>query len=203
MQTQCLADARFARCASVSSRYSECMHRWFPLWFPGLRLAFQKGHLTAKLGWRRWVRTTGFSLTCGNKAWRCPGVPGVVCTVVPASGSRSSLLTSRFKSELGPGARPAGDAPAGWPGLPYELRWTGGQAGGDSPNSGLARASPYRWCAATACSSILAPNGSAPAWKVSRDGVAARVRELAAPPVVDIAIVADVGEQHLHVENLV
>jgi hypothetical protein len=49
----------------------------------------------------------------------------------------------------------------------------------------------------------LAPNGSAPAWKVSRDGVAARVRELAAPPVVDIAIVADVGEQHLHVENLV
>ena len=34
--------------------------------------------------------------------------------------------------------RATGVAPAGWPGLPYELRWTGGQAGGDPPNSGLA-----------------------------------------------------------------
>jgi hypothetical protein len=49
----------------------------------------------------------------------------------------------------------------------------------------------------------LAPNGSAPAWKVSRDGVTAGSGELAAPPVIDIAIVADVGEQHLHVEKLV
>src|SRR5215469_9751882 len=39
--------------------------------------------------------------------------------------------------------------------------------------TGSVRVSPYRWCAATACSSILAPNGSAPAWKVSRDGVTA------------------------------
>jgi hypothetical protein len=67
-------------------------------------------------------------------------VPGRVCTVVPASGSRSSLLTPRFKGELGPSGRPTGDAPAGWPGLPYELCWTGGQAGGHPPHLGLARA---------------------------------------------------------------
>ena len=30
-------------------------------------------------------------LTCGNHALRCPGVPGRVCTVVPASGSRSNV----------------------------------------------------------------------------------------------------------------
>ena len=59
---------------------------------------------------------------------------------VPASGSRSSLLTPRFKSELGSGGRPTGVPPTGWPGLPYELRWTGGQAGGHLPNSGLAPA---------------------------------------------------------------
>jgi len=41
-------------------------------------------------------------VTCENNAWRCPQVPGRVCTVVPASGSRSSLLTTRFKSELRP-----------------------------------------------------------------------------------------------------
>jgi hypothetical protein len=57
-------------------------------------------------------------LTCGNHAPRCPGMPGKVCTVVPASGSRSrtgnhdsparggapdtaSTLTPRFESELG------------------------------------------------------------------------------------------------------
>jgi hypothetical protein len=27
-------------------------------------------------------------------------MPGIVCTVVPASGSRSSLLTPRLKSEF-------------------------------------------------------------------------------------------------------
>jgi hypothetical protein len=57
-------------------------------------------------------------LNCGNHAGRCPEVPGVVCTVVPASGSRSSLLTPRLKSELGPGGRPTGDAPVGWLELP-------------------------------------------------------------------------------------
>jgi hypothetical protein len=30
-------------------------------------------------------------LTCGNHALRCPGMPGKVCTVVPASGSRSNV----------------------------------------------------------------------------------------------------------------
>jgi len=29
--------------------------------------------------------------TCGNHALRYPGAPGEVCTVVPASGSRSSI----------------------------------------------------------------------------------------------------------------
>ena len=33
-------------------------------------------------------------LNCENHALRCPRVPGVVCTVVPASGSRSSLHPS-------------------------------------------------------------------------------------------------------------
>ena len=40
-------------------------------------------------------------VTCENHAWRCPQVPGRVCTVVPVSGSRSSLLITRFWSELG------------------------------------------------------------------------------------------------------
>ena len=72
-------------------------------------------------GGRNRVRTCGFSLVrrntarivpsspgqfmhlnCGNHARRCPKVPGVVCTVVPASGSRSSLLTPRSWSELQP-----------------------------------------------------------------------------------------------------
>jgi hypothetical protein len=29
-------------------------------------------------------------LSCENRAGRCPQVPGVVCTVVPASGSRAA-----------------------------------------------------------------------------------------------------------------
>jgi hypothetical protein len=57
-------------------------------------------------------------LNCENDAGRCPEVPWIVCTVVPASGSRSSLLTLRLNSELGPAGRPTGDAPVGWPGLP-------------------------------------------------------------------------------------
>ena len=84
-------------------------------------------------GGRRWVRTTGFSLVrrntarntpssprrfmqvnCGNNACRCPGMPGIVCTVVPANGSRSSILIPRLTSELGPGGRATGVAPAGW-----------------------------------------------------------------------------------------
>jgi hypothetical protein len=119
---------------------SESMHRWFPAVVPNLRLAFQKRLSSlGNFGGRRWVRTTGFSLVrrnkiritlslpsrfmglyCQNHAGRCPKVPGEVCTVVPASGSRSSiadrgslgigrsarhphLLTPRSKSELGPG----------------------------------------------------------------------------------------------------
>jgi hypothetical protein len=50
-------------------------------------------------------------LNCENHAWRCPEVPGRVYTVVPASGSRSSLLAPRFESELGPGGRPTGVVP--------------------------------------------------------------------------------------------
>jgi hypothetical protein len=59
-------------------------------------------------------------LNCENYVRRCPKVPGRVCTVVPASGSRSitgnhgqvgigrsarhrDLLTPRLRSELGPG----------------------------------------------------------------------------------------------------
>jgi hypothetical protein len=53
-------------------------------------------------------------LNCENHARRCPKVPGRVCTVVPASGSRSSLLTPRFNSELGPGGRAIGVVPAQW-----------------------------------------------------------------------------------------
>jgi hypothetical protein len=60
-------------------------------------------------GGRNWVRTSDPSLVrrnkigiapspngrvmdlnCGNPAGRCPGVPGKVCTVVPASGSQTT-----------------------------------------------------------------------------------------------------------------
>jgi hypothetical protein len=91
------------------------------LWFPILRLAFQKlSPSCGNFGGRNWVRTSDPSLVrrntapitpssarwfmrlnCENNARRCPEVPGRVCTVVPASGSRSSLLTPRLKSELG------------------------------------------------------------------------------------------------------
>jgi len=40
-------------------------------------------------------------LTCEDHTQRCPEMPGRVSTVVPASGSRSSLLTPRWWSELG------------------------------------------------------------------------------------------------------
>jgi hypothetical protein len=70
-------------------------------------------------------------LYCQNHAGRCPKVPGKVCTVVPASGSRSSIgdrviarhrnerpppheLTPRSESELGPGGRLLESRPAGW-----------------------------------------------------------------------------------------
>ena len=92
------------------------------LWFPSLRLAFQKGHLTAQTWWaqvgsnyrllackaeygQEYAQLTGpvHSLDLRIQCWRCPQVLGRVCTVVPASGSRSSLLVTRFRSELGPG----------------------------------------------------------------------------------------------------
>src|SRR6185312_11708738 len=92
-----------------------------------------------KSGGRNWVRTRDPSLVrrntvgiapsfpgwlkhlnCENHVRRCPRVPGRVCTVVPASGSRSitgnhgqvgigrsarhrDLVTPRLRSELGPG----------------------------------------------------------------------------------------------------
>jgi hypothetical protein len=37
------------------------------LWLPGLRLAFKKGHLAAKLGGRNWVRTSDPSLIRRNR----------------------------------------------------------------------------------------------------------------------------------------
>jgi len=102
-------------------------------------------------------------LSCENHAWRCPGMPRRVCTVVPASGSRSRLLTPRLRSELGPGGGwPTGVAPAGRLGLPrptrYRLRagrWRCGRLGGGwghgrRPRS---RRAPrpsgrrWRWCA--------------------------------------------------------
>ena len=52
-------------------------------------------------------------------------MPGVVCTVVPASGSRSSLLTHRSWSELGPGGKRIGVAPAGMAGTPSVLSGSG------------------------------------------------------------------------------
>jgi hypothetical protein len=44
-------------------------------------------------------------LDCENDAGKCPKVPGKVCTVVPASGSRSSIgdrATARHKNERPP-----------------------------------------------------------------------------------------------------
>ena len=77
--------------------------------FPSLRLVFQKMPSSCdNFGGRNWVRTSdpslvrrnevriapGFpgrfmDLNCEDHARRCPRVPGIVCTVVPASGSRS------------------------------------------------------------------------------------------------------------------
>lgn len=51
-------------------------------------------------------------LNCENHAGRCPEVTGVVCTVVPASGSRSSLLTLANERVLA-WWQPRRDAPAG------------------------------------------------------------------------------------------
>ena len=65
-------------------------------------------------------------------------MPGVVCTVVPASGSRSSLLTPRLKSELGPAAgyrsrvRPDG-------------RWGARELTTGSPEDGELRAPHLLW----------------------------------------------------------
>ena len=82
-------------------------------------------------------------LACENDAWKCPNVPRRVCTVVPASGSRSSIgdraearhrnerppphqLTPRSASELGPGCRPSESRPAEWRGLPSQRpAWNG------------------------------------------------------------------------------
>jgi hypothetical protein len=55
-------------------------------------------------------------LACGNHALRCPRVPGEVCTVVPASGSRSSVqdhdspaLSKRSACRAGGPAAPSSD----------------------------------------------------------------------------------------------
>jgi hypothetical protein len=63
-------------------------------------------------------------LVVGHRAISSAGteVPGRVCTVVPASGSRSSLLTPRLKCELGPGGKRIGVASAGWLALPLSFR---------------------------------------------------------------------------------
>jgi hypothetical protein len=97
------------------------------LWLPGLRLTFQKRsfsceNLVGAVGFeptnpslvrRNTVRIApsfpgGFMhLNCANHAGRCPGVPGKVCTVVPASGSRSSIgdrAMSRHRKERPPAA---------------------------------------------------------------------------------------------------
>ena len=89
------------------------------LWFPIIRLAFQKlSSSCGNFGGRNWVRTSDpslvrrnragilpakkgwfMNLNCRNHAVRCPGVPGEVCTVVPVSGSRSSaIICSRMAS---------------------------------------------------------------------------------------------------------
>ena len=44
---------------------------------------------TARL--RAALRAAPNGLICGNHALGCPGMPGKVCTVVPASGSRSNV----------------------------------------------------------------------------------------------------------------
>ena len=61
-------------------------------------------------------------------------VPGRVCTVVPASGSRSSLLPLASKSELEAWRQAYRSRTRRMAGTPYELRWAGGHA----PSSGLA-----------------------------------------------------------------
>jgi len=53
-------------------------------------------------------------------------MPGVVCTVFAASGSRSSLLTPRSLSELGPGGKRIGVAPRRMAGSPSVLSGSGG-----------------------------------------------------------------------------
>ena len=99
---------------------SGSIHRWFPAVVPESPISVSKRRSNCRnLDGRRWVRTTGLAckaeygtdyaqlcalvhaLELRKHAGRCPEVPGVVCTVVPASGSRSSLLTLRIKSELG------------------------------------------------------------------------------------------------------
>ena len=52
-------------------------------------------------------------LNCENHTGRCPEVPRVVCTVVPASGSRGSLLTLANERVLA-WWQAHRDAPAGW-----------------------------------------------------------------------------------------
>ena len=95
-------------------------------------------HQVVLPGGRNWVRTSDPSLVrrnraritpsspgrsmhlnCENHVRRCPKMPGRVCRVVPASGSRSSLLTPRSKSELQPGGGlPESHLPDGRPGVP-------------------------------------------------------------------------------------
>ena len=124
------------------------MHRWFPAMGPGSPISVLKRSSSCiNFGGRRWVRTTGFSLvrrktarntpsspgrlmelSCENNAWRCPQVHGRVCTVVLASGSRSSLLTPRFKSELGPWRQAYRSRTRRMAGTPVRApldRWTG------------------------------------------------------------------------------
>jgi hypothetical protein len=73
-------------------------------------------------------------LNCGNHALRCSKVPGIVCTVVPASGSRSrtEIPIARHRKErpatanvdpslekrVGAGGRLLESHPAGWLGFP-------------------------------------------------------------------------------------
>jgi hypothetical protein len=94
-------------------------------------------------------------LTCGNHALRCPGVPGEVCTVVPASGSRSSIrdrVTAWHRNgrppphmfdpslgeRVGPGGRLLDSRPAGWLGFPSQCL-------GRRPRAELKPRSPPTW----------------------------------------------------------
>ena len=124
---------------------SGSMHRWFPAVVTGSPISVSKRpssckNLVGAVGFeptnpslvrRNTVPITPGSarwfmhLNCENHALRCPGVPGVVCTVVPASGSRSSLLTPRSTSEWGVTGTARkditdqlhlGDGPSGCPG---------------------------------------------------------------------------------------